>query len=92
MSKRRVTIIVSGIVQMVGFRYYTVNQASTLNITGWVRNNRDGSVEIVAEGKKENLEELIHWCHKGPSSAAVERVEEYWSDFKGDFKDFSVAV
>jgi acylphosphatase len=92
LDKRRVNIIVSGIVQMVGFRYYTVNQASQLSITGWVRNNRDGSLEIVAEGEKENLEELIRWCHKGPSSAAVERVEKYWSDFKGDFNDFSVTV
>lgn len=90
LEKKRVNIIVSGLVQMVGFRYHTCSQASRLNIKGWVRNNRDGSVEIVAEGEENDLSELIRWCQKGPPSAEVERVKESWSGFNGEFKDFSI--
>ena len=92
MEKVRAHIIVSGIVQMVGFRYYTCSQASRLNINGWVKNKADGSVEIMAEGGKEDVEALIQWCHKGPSSAVVKKVDCKWLDYKGDLRDFSISV
>jgi acylphosphatase len=75
---------------MVGFRYYSCNQASRLHLNGWVKNNPDGTVEILAEGEKKDLEELIQWCHKGPSSAVVTRVDKSWLDYQGDLNDFSV--
>lgn len=90
MEKARVNIIVTGIVQMVGFRYNTVSKASQLDIKGWVRNNRNGSVEIMAEGRREDVEELVKWCHKGPSGAVVKSVDYNWLDYVGDFKDFSI--
>lgn len=92
MEKVRANITVSGIVQMVGFRYHTFSQATGLNINGWVRNKADGSVEIMAEGRKEDVEELIQWCHKGPPSAAVKKVNCSWLDYKGDQKDFSISI
>ena len=76
---------------MVGFRYHACHQASHLHLNGWVRNNPDGTVEILAEGEKKDLEELIEWCHKGPSSAVVTGVDKSWLDYQGNLNDFSVS-
>jgi acylphosphatase len=58
-------------VQGVGFRDWTVAQASGMGISGWVRNNRNGTVEIEAEGSPEDLEAFVKWCHAGPRGAWV---------------------
>jgi len=68
-------IRVTGRVQGVWFRGWTVDQARELGLSGWVRNRRDGSVEILAEGPDEALAELVRRCHEGPPAARVERVE-----------------
>ncbi len=67
-------IRITGYVQGVFFRKATVEKASVLNLKGWVRNYPDGSVEIHAEGKDEDLVELEEWCHTGPPAAKVENV------------------
>lgn len=67
-------VVVSGRVQGVGFRYFTVAEARRLGLRGWVRNAPDGSVEIVAEGPPERLRELVAWCRHGPPSAHVSEV------------------
>ena len=77
MSRR---IRVTGRVQGVWFRGWTVDQARSLGLSGWVRNRRDGSVEILAEGPDEALAELARRCHEGPPAARVERVEAEESD------------
>jgi acylphosphatase len=66
---------VFGRVQGVGFRAWTVRQALDLHLTGFVRNRRDGSVEIMAEGEAEALTELFQRCHNGPTFARVDKVE-----------------
>ncbi len=71
--------IVSGFVQGVNFRYYTVMHAKSLGLRGYVRNLSDGRVEVVAQGEKEELERLVDWLRDGPSSASVEDVEIGWS-------------
>ncbi len=86
----RVHLYVAGIVQGVFFRAHTRDVANSLGLTGWVRNMRDGRVEIVAEGPKEKLENLISWCRKGPSGARVEDVETLWHDATEEFEDFEV--
>ncbi|MGH1396646.1 MAG: acylphosphatase [Trichormus sp.] len=58
----------------VGYRYATVDTASQLGLTGWVRNLPDGRVEAVFEGAPEIVEEIIHWCHAGPPAAIVQDV------------------
>jgi acylphosphatase len=64
-QKVRMRAIVKGIVQGVGFRYFTVYQAQRIGgITGYVRNLRDGSVEVVAEGEREKLEQLLAQLRK----------------------------
>ena len=90
MAKARLHIEVYGIVQGVFFRSTTQEKAFNSGLTGWVRNRRDGSVEIVAEGERDPLETLLGWCRKGPPGARVERVEHSWDDFKGEFSSFSV--
>ncbi len=67
----RVRVVISGRVQGVGFRYATVRQARRLGLTGWVRNTRDGRVEIVADGPKEAITELLDWAVMGPDGAEV---------------------
>lgn len=71
---------VTGLVQGVWFRGWTVDQARALGLGGWVRNRRDGSVEILAEGPEEAIAELARRCGEGPPSARVERVEVETAD------------
>ena len=66
---------VHGRVQGVFYRAWTVATAEALGLRGWVRNRRDGSVEIVAAGADEALERLIEHCRRGPPAARVERVD-----------------
>lgn len=73
-SRRRVHVVVSGSVQGVGFRFATERQARKLGLSGWVRNLPDGNVEILAEGKPEDVQSLLDWCHVGPPAAQVTSV------------------
>lgn len=68
-------IVVRGRVQQVGFRDWTVRHAKALSITGWVRNRRDGSVEIHAVGDDEAIDRLIEACREGPPLARVDAIE-----------------
>jgi acylphosphatase len=86
----RVHIIVTGTVQGVFFRAATKQQARALGINGCARNLNDGSVEIVAEGERPNLEMLLAWVHKGPPHARVDRVEAKWERAEGKFAHFEV--
>lgn len=68
-------LIITGFVQGVFFRAETKKKADELGVTGWVRNNADGSVEIHAEGPEDQLEKLKLWCERGPDRARVDHVE-----------------
>lgn len=74
----RVQLKVSGRVQGVFYRQSTADQARLLGLTGWVANERDGSVSIDVQGERERIESLIIWCWKGPSSAKVFQVDVEW--------------
>lgn len=88
---QRLQAIVRGRVQMVGFRYFVLNRAERLGLTGWVRNGDDGeTVEVVAEGEEAALRELESALHDGPPSAVVESVDTSWSDEADGFPSFSV--
>ena len=73
MSGRRVRIF--GRVQGVCFRNWAMERARALGVRGWVRNRRDGSVELVAYGEDESVESLVAACRTGPPAARVERIE-----------------
>lgn len=86
----RAHLYISGIVQGVFFRSHTQNVAHSLDLAGWVKNLPDGRVEVVAEGPKDKLEQLIRWCHKGPPGASVNNVEIHWEETTGEFKIFEI--
>ncbi len=65
-------VIVRGIVQGVGFRYWTQREAVGLGLRGWVRNLFDGRVEIVLQGEKSAVDTMVARCKGGPSSADVQ--------------------
>jgi len=87
----RAHIWVSGKVQGVWYRASTVEEARRLGLTGWVRNLPDGRVEVVAQGPREALEELIAWCHQGPPLAVVDEVKVIWEPATEEFSSFSIA-
>ena len=86
----RVHAFVSGRVQGVFFRFEAQRLARSLRVSGWVTNRRDGRVEAVFEGDKENVEKLLAFCRRGPSGARVTNVEAVWGEPTGEFEDFSV--
>jgi acylphosphatase len=87
----RLRILISGRVQGVAFRAYTQEEASGLALSGWVRNLRDGRVEVLAEGPRDALEKLLAWCREGPAYANVTGVDVEWQDPRGDLGDFHIA-
>lgn len=88
MAIKRAHIYISGSVQGVWFRATAQGVAIDGNLTGWVRNLRDGRVEMVAEGAENGLEELIRWCSVGPPDAEVTDVAVTWSDPTHEFSAF----
>jgi acylphosphatase len=90
MSKARAHVFISGRVQGVFFRAYTQEAARARNIRGWVMNTRDRRVEAVLEGEKEQVEDMINWCHQGSPMSHVSQVDVDWQEYTGEFQDFSV--
>ena len=74
---------VHGQVQGVGYRFYVRRQAAALGVRGYVRNLPDGSVEVVAEGERPVLEQLLRALERGPTGAVVERVDVRWEPAEG---------
>ena len=72
---KRLDITVTGKVQRVFFRACTKTKAEELDISGWCRNQENGSVYILAEGKQSNLDLFLKWCNQGPEFARVDKVE-----------------
>jgi acylphosphatase len=86
----RLHVVVHGDVQGVGFRYFVIDAARPLGVRGWVRNRPDGSVEITAEGEREQLEDLLRSAGRGPRGAHVERVDAEWENASGDLGAFQL--
>ena len=83
-------IAVTGMVQGVGFRWFVVRNAEKLRVTGWTRNRFDGSVEIVAEGTRSQIEALIKEVSVGPRMASVSDVHVEWQRYEGIYASFEV--
>lgn len=90
MSGRRARIY--GRVQGVFFRNWTADRARTLGVTGWVRNRRDGSVELLAFGPDEAVESLLAACRTGPPAAKVERIDVEIAETEEPPTDFRVTA
>ncbi len=88
-ERGRAHITVHGKVQGIFYRDWTKKTADKLGLTGWVRNTNE-TVEIVAEGDKMKLRELILECQKGPPMAKVEKVDYEWEEYSGKFTNFYI--
>ncbi|MFI2563753.1 acylphosphatase [Paenarthrobacter sp. NPDC018779] len=86
----RLTARISGVVQGVGFRYWTARKADELMLRGTVRNRSDGSVELVAEGPAADVDRMLAWLNSSDAPGRVENVESDVSGATGDFKDFRI--
>lgn len=89
---KRVEVNIRGRVQGVSFRYYTQREAKQLGLTGWVRNEYDGSVSVVAEGSEDNLRRLLDFLRHGPRMAIVEDVSANWAPATKEFADFNIRL
>ncbi|MDP2135222.1 MAG: acylphosphatase [Sulfuritalea sp.] len=78
-------LVISGIVQGVGFRYAMTAQARLLGVAGWVRNRRDGRVEAMIAGDAAQIEAMLDWSRQGPAGAKVEdlMIEVASGEFEG---------
>ena len=83
-AQSRARVIAAGRVQGVFFRAETRRAASSLGVSGWVRNARDGTVEVVFEGDRERVEEAVEWCRRGPPGAVVESLDVKWEEPAGE--------
>jgi acylphosphatase len=90
-KRSRLVAVVQGRVQGVGFRYFVIDRALELRLTGVCRNLRNGDVEVVAEGEQGALEALLASLHAGPRMAYVEKVHAVWSPATGEFTTFTIA-
>lgn len=90
MGQKQVHLVVRGRVHGVFFRASTEQEAKRLGVVGWVKNRPDATVEILAQGHEEALNELVAWAQKGPSAARVDHVDIKWSDATGHFDLFQV--
>jgi len=81
---------VRGRVQGVGFRYFTLEVARRLNLTGCVMNLRDGGVRVYAEGTRGSLEEFLGALRRGPGGARVREVQTSWGTTTGQYSTFSI--
>ncbi len=82
----------TGLVQGVSFRWATVDEAELLGLTGWVRNRPDGSVEVLAEGPRTPLDQLLEFLRHGPPHAVVKGVEADWPPATGEFQSFEIRL
>ncbi len=85
-----VRVYVSGVVQGVGFRYFTRKLAKEIGVKGYVKNLSDGRVLAVAEGEKEQIDKFISGVRRGPRSAVVRSVEVEEYEPTGEYKDFEI--
>ncbi len=86
----RALVGVTGRVQGVAFRAYAQREAVRLGLSGWAENLTDGSVELAAEGPREEVEAFVSWCRKGPRHARVEAVRVRWEQPGGDLHGFDI--
>ncbi len=86
---KRLEMHITGLVQGISFRAATQQVAQNLGINGYVKNENDGSVTIIAEGEEEKLQNLLGWASRGPDVARVDELTHVWMKPCGLFDHFS---
>jgi acylphosphatase len=89
-GRQRLEAVVRGRVQGVGFRYFVLREANRLGLDGWVANEADGSVRLVAEGDRVDLDRLAERVSVGPAGAAIADLDVRWTAAQGGWSGFSV--
>ena len=87
-SRKRVHATVHGRVQGVAFREYTRREAERLGVSGWVKNQRDGTVAVLCEGEKNQIGALVAWLSKGSPYALVTGVDWHEEEPQGETGPF----
>lgn len=89
MHEVRAHLFIFGDVIGVGFRYWMKSNARKLGLTGWVKNLTD-CVEVVMEGKKDKVSEMITLCGDGSPTSRVKDIDVEWREYSGEYKDFQI--
>lgn len=87
---KQVLLKIRGIVQGVNFRWHTKSEADKLKLTGWVKNEGDGSVLVCAQGEDVPIKEFTDWCAHGPDSAKVTGTKKTWLSPDLSLIDFQI--
>jgi acylphosphatase len=87
---KRIVLKIFGLVQGVFFRQSAEKKALMFGLSGFVQNEKDGAVKVIAEGNEKNLKKFIDWCKKGPFFARVENVKVNWEKFRNEFNKFQI--
>jgi acylphosphatase len=89
-EKTRAHVFIKGKVQGVYFRQNAKQVATEHRVTGWVSNLPDGRVEAVFEGDKTDVNDVIEWCHVGPTNSRVDDVDVRFEKYSGEFASFTI--
>lgn len=89
---KRVRVIITGLVQSAGYRDYIQEKATMLDLTGYVQNLDDGSVEAIFEGYEDDIDEMLDYCKTGTRKSKVEDIEVLEEEYTGEFEDFEIRV
>jgi acylphosphatase len=87
---KQLQITISGQVQGVSLRLFVNNAAHELNLTGYVKNNSDGTVTILAQGEKTKLAKLLDKCYAGPDTARIEQIKHEWQLISNSYQTFKI--
>jgi acylphosphatase len=90
MSEIQAYVKVYGMVQGVGFRYFTRHVGNSLGVSGFVRNLPDGGVEAVIEGEENKVRQMIDRLREGPDSSIVEDLQVEIGEYSGQFRGFTI--
>ncbi len=90
MKNSAVSIVVKGLVQGVGFRYFCSRQAHRFRLTGWVKNLPDGSVSIEVEGDQAEIESFLGRVKDGPTHSDVRDLSVTWTEYSGRYTEFEI--
>lgn len=91
-AHQRLSLRVRGRVQGVGYRAFVRKHARALRLSGWVRNEQDGSVQAVVEGPADDLRALRRHCDEGPPFSRVDQVDAIWDEATGEFPGFDIRL
>lgn len=90
MQDARVHLVIHGYVQGVFYRASTRQTALSLGLKGWVRNMPSGNVEVVFQGRVDQIRKAVEWCRQGPPGAQVTGIDEEWSEAKAECEGFEI--